>query len=55
MKLSELEREDNLLMAIEDLTTVEEPFFQTVYQGSDGVVAEENVRMLLIFELDDDV
>ena len=42
-------------MAIEDVTTVEEPFFEIVYQGSDNMILDDNVRMSLIFELEDSV
>ena len=42
-------------MAIEDVTTVEETFFEFVYQGSDSVIIPDNTRMSLLIELDDSV
>ena len=42
-------------MAIEDVTTVEEPFFEFVYQGSDNIIYQDNVRMSILLELDDNV
>ena len=42
-------------MTIEDVTTVEEPFYEFVYQGSDNIIFQDNVRMSIVLELDDSV
>ena len=47
VQISELTREDNILMAIEDVTAVEEPFFKIVKSNDEVTMLPYNTRIFI--------